>query len=106
MFPIKKWKLSAIFLFLLTAFSVEKYPGFHDFLALAFFLANIRPMLAVHHYRFLGWAYLSALPVFFWSFLWGEVAAICVLCLYHAAILIEAKRLNSRRATIHKTLGL
>ena len=87
---LPKWKLSGIFLFLLTVFSLEFYDGLHDILALLFFLVNIYPLYSLQRYRLFLVPYLLScvwLPDLFWF----EVQAISVLCIYHLNLVLKVK---------------
>jgi hypothetical protein len=89
---IPKWRISAIFLFLLTIFSVEYYGMLHNIFAVGFFIFNLYPLFSIKRYRFLTIPYVLSvlwLPDLFWV----EVQAIIVLCLYHFLLLIRLSKL-------------
>jgi len=92
---LPKWRLSALFLFLLTMFSLEYYNDIHNILAIIFFIVNIYPLYSLHKYRFLCIPYILSciwLPDLFWF----EVQAITILCLYHLSLLIKVYKITNR----------
>lgn len=89
---LPKWRISAVFLFLLTIFSVEYYGMLHNIFAVGFFLFNLYPLFSIKRYRFLMIPYILSviwLPDLFWV----EVQAIIVLCLYHFLLLLRLSKL-------------
>ena len=44
LFSIKRWRISAILLLFLTAFSVESFVSLHNIFSIAFFLFNLYPI--------------------------------------------------------------
>lgn len=92
---LPKWRLSALFLFLLTVFSVEYYGLLHNIFAVSFFLINIYPLLSIKRYRLFVIPYLAA---FFWlsDLFWLEVHAITVLCVYHLVLMLKFYKLINR----------
>ena len=86
-FSSPKWRLPAIFLLLLTAFSLDHYRHLHDVFAVGFFLSCIYSISTVRRGRIFIPLYLATLPIFTFSMIWGEVAAITVIATYHAWIL-------------------
>lgn len=90
---LPKWRLSGIFLFLLTIFSLEYYNHFHDILATIFFIVNLYPLYSLQRYRLVIIPYLLSciwLPDLFWF----EVHAITVLCIYHLNLLIKVRSIT------------
>lgn len=94
LYSISKWKLSALMLLLLTAFSIDLYPLIHNILAGGFFILTIIPLLKSKHFRWTLWLYVSAIFFFFWSMLFAEIVAITALCTYHALVLRRIHRLT------------
>jgi len=89
---LPKWRISALFLFLLTIFSVEYYGSLHNIFAVGFFIFNLYPLSSIKRYRFLMIPYILSiiwLPDLFWM----EVQAITVLCLYHLLLLLKLSKL-------------
>jgi hypothetical protein len=97
LFSTEKWRLSAFFLLMLTAFSVEKFTDFHNFLALAFFLSNLYPLRIEKRFKLYFYFYAATLPIFLKSFLWGEIAAVIILCCYHLHLLIHIRMIHIKR---------
>ena len=92
---LPKWRLSGIFLFLLTIFSLEYYNDLHDIFAIIFFVVNIYPLYSLHKYRFVCIPYILSciwLPDLFWF----EVQAITILCLYHLTLLVKVYKISNR----------
>jgi len=87
LYSIKNWKISALTLLLLTAFSVELFPITHNILAGVFFIVNIYPFWATKHYRYLLWFYLSSLVALTFSMFIAEIIAIETMCIYHGLML-------------------
>ena len=90
---LPKWKLSGVFLFLLTIFSLEYYNDLHDILATIFFIVNLYPLYSLQRYRIVIVPYLLSciwLPDLFWF----EVHAITVLCMYHLNLLIKVRHIT------------
>jgi hypothetical protein len=87
LFGLPKWRVSACFLLLLTAFSVENYRVVHDVLAIIFFISNLYPLYKTHHFRSIFWIYLSSLLIMPFDMLLAEIVAIWTLCLYHGLVL-------------------
>jgi hypothetical protein len=92
LYGIKRWRLSALFLLLLTAFSVSLFPNVHNFLAVLFFVVSLFPLYTTKLFRFCFWAYLVALPVMFFDMMIGESIAVFFLCLHHFLILMKLQR--------------
>ena len=81
-----KWRLSALFLILLTFTPVTKYQITHNIIAITFFLYNVYPMISFKRYNFFLLFYVFSLmwlPNLFLT----EIHAISVLCIYHAVII-------------------
>lgn len=87
LFAQPKWRVSACFLLLLTAFSVESFRVTHDILAIVFFVANLYPLYKTHHFPLIFWVYLLSLSIMPFDMLLAEIVAIWSLCLYHALVL-------------------
>jgi len=81
------WKIPAVFLLLLTAFSVDSYPMIHNIVAVLFFLSCLIPLYKTHHYQEFFWIYMSSVVFMPLSMTLGESLAIAVLCVYHALML-------------------
>jgi hypothetical protein len=90
LFSLKHWKLPSLFLLLLTAFPVYSFPLIHNILAGLFFIGAGAAILNRNRSTFKNYSilYFSVIILFFKSWLWAEIAAIWVLCLYHLNILL------------------
>jgi len=88
LFSLKHWKMSAGFLLLLTAFSIQYYPMIHNILAGLFFISCLVPL---YKNIFFGMKYfysmLILLPTLFISIMLFETLSIILLCVYHTTIL-------------------
>jgi len=83
-FELKKWRLAALFLLLLTAFPLDTFKIVHDISATLFFLFCMRGLFFIKKFRFYLIIYMiSPLIWIVFNLFWFEVYAIFVLCLYH-----------------------
>jgi hypothetical protein len=87
LYSVKRWRIPALFLLLLTSFSVELYPTFHNILAVGFFISNIIPLLKTNRFKWTIYPYASSLLILPFSMTFAEIIAIISLCIYHALIL-------------------
>lgn len=94
LFSIKNWKLPAVFLLLLTAFSVEYHHLAHNILAIIFFVVSLIPLKLTNHYKAFFWIYLGTLPVMLFDMFLGESLAVFTLCFYHGIILWKVHKLT------------
>lgn len=95
-FSLPKWKLPAVFLMLLTVFSVSMYPMLHNLFAIIFFIFTFRNLWNSKRYQFFCFMHGIGIIIMPFSFLWGEVVSIIALCIYHLLMLIQLQRiLNS-----------
>jgi hypothetical protein len=94
-YQLKRWKVSAVLLMLLTAFSVEHYEIFHNVLAVGFFISIMYPLVTIHHHRWVIWLYLSTLIILPFHLLFFEIAAISVICLYHGLVMYEVNKFKN-----------
>lgn len=97
---IDNWKIPAVFLVLLTAFSVEYYNNLHNILAILFFIVTVRPLRKSNNFRFCLKLYLSSLLLVPFSLFFAETLAILAMCIYHILILTKAYRLQSERDSV------
>jgi hypothetical protein len=97
LFSLNKWKISAIFLLLLTAFSFEMYFVAHHVFAIAFFLFNLYPIILNKKTRWLIFPYLASGIFIFYSILYAEIFAIVVLCYLHLNNLIRYWKLSKEK---------
>ena len=97
LFSMKNWKLSAVLLILLTAFSIDFYGAVHNMLAVAFFLVTLYPMFMSKRYRIYFWVYLTSVAILPISMFIAEAFAIIALCLYHFEVLLEVRLVQKMR---------
>ena len=82
-FKIPKWRVSAILLLLLTAFSVKDYFVLHNIFALTFFIFSGFALTNIHRFNYYFLLYLSSICVFPLGLYWVETWAIVSIALYH-----------------------
>jgi hypothetical protein len=87
LYSMKQWKIPALFLLLLTAFSVEMYGALHNALAIIFFVVTLWPLFMSNHFKWIKWVYLSSLLALPWSMMIAEMIAITALCGYNGLLL-------------------
>jgi hypothetical protein len=97
LFSIKRWKISAILLLFLTAFSVENYPDAHNFFAICFFLMNIHSLYRSRRTHVAMLIYLCSVFFIYNGVLYAEIFAITVLCATHLWLLICARKIDIKR---------
>lgn len=97
LYGIKNWRLSALFLLLLTSFSVTLYPNAHNILAVLFFIVSLFPLYVSHYFKFCFWAYLISMPIMIFDMMLGESIAIFFLCLHHLLILFRIHKIESKK---------
>lgn len=97
LFSMRRWRLPAFFLLMLTGFPVWNFSVIHKIFAVAFFVSCIYSLGASRKMRAYFWCYLLTTPIFFWSILWGEVAATMVLTLYHLHSLVVVREILKTR---------
>jgi hypothetical protein len=97
MFSANKWRIPSLFLLLLTAFSVEMFPTLHNIVAITFFVTNLYPLFSMKRLRWLTYIYLLTLPIFFFSILWGEIAAVIILAAHHGLVLYSYYKVQKIR---------
>lgn len=97
LFEFKRWRPSAFFLLLLTAFSVKYHPEFHTFLAIIFFIITLIPLYYSNHFKFIIYIYVSSLPFLYVSLFTAETICVISLCLFHALTLIKSYRIQHMR---------
>jgi hypothetical protein len=103
----EKWQVPAIFLLLLTAFSVEQYKLVHNIFAAGFFLSCIYPMLHIKRFRALGFLYLLSIPLFpLIGMLFFEIYCILIIGIYHLCILLYVEYLERNRNKLHEKLNV
>ncbi len=79
-----RWRLSALFLLLLTCFSTNSYSNCHNLLAVIFFLSCLYSLTEFKSMRNYFYAYCFSVVIGLLSNLfWFEFYAVYVLCAYH-----------------------
>lgn len=96
LFNTKHWTLPALFLLILTAFSVTLYPLIHNIAAGGFFVSCIYPMARNAKFRPYVSAYLIAGLVAISAPLCGELIAINIICIYHAHVMVYMRMCKKR----------
>lgn len=102
LYSMKQWRISAMFLLLLTAFSVEMYGALHNALAIIFFVVNLWPLFTSKHNPWIKWVYLSSLVALPWSMLVSEMIAITALCLHNALLMKKGWQLLKQKEQLIK----
>ena len=98
LFTLKYWKISAIILCLVTAFSIEYYPNTHNILAVAFFIVNLWPLYkASNRFKHYKYIYLCSVPMVALSMLYAEMFAISTICIFHMHSLNTIYKLQKKR---------
>lgn len=88
-FNLPKWKVTAGLLLLLTAFSVQSFPNFHNVIAILFFVSCVYPLLSIKKFQFYLPIYLLSIIIgLFFGLFWLETYGIIVLCIYHLHLLL------------------
>jgi len=97
-FSLNRWKIPSVFLMLLTAFSVDMSPMFHNILAGGFFLTCLYPLMWFKRFSYYVYIYLFS-GVIWWLFglFWFEVWGVYTLCIFHIHVLWYKKILMGRK---------
>ncbi len=101
-FSIKRWRIPSFFLLMLTAFSVDFSPVFHNVLATLFFLTCVYPLVYIK--RFSYYIFIYVFGLFIWllfGLFWFEVFNVYVLCVYHLHIMIYRYKLKKEKKLIN-----
>jgi hypothetical protein len=99
-FDLDDWKIPAMFLLLLTAFSVSDHFWIHNIFAILFFLSCLVPLYITKRFKFYLPIYL--LSILFWvfnGFFWMETWGILTLCSYHLHLMLYKVHLLSRHSS-------
>ena len=100
-FSLKRWKIPSVFLLLLTAFSVDMSPMFHNLLAGGFFLTCLYPLMWFKRFSYYVFIYLFAGVIWlFFGLFWFEVWGIYVLCIFHIHVMLYKRRLKNKKTPI------
>ena len=95
-FTLPSWRIPSVFLILLTAFPYTTFLNTHNFLAVCFFLSSLYVLWVVKRLPVYFWLFLFLSFIFPFSFLWGEISVILVLCIYHFHLLLYKEKLYNR----------
>jgi len=95
-FTLPNWRMSSIFLILLTAFPHTTFLGAHNLFAICFFISSIYTLWSVKRLPLYYWLFSFSLFFMLFSLMWGEALAILVLCTYHLHLLTYKERLYNR----------
>ena len=96
LFSTRYWQIPALCLLGLTACSVTMYPALHNVFAISFFLTALIPMIRVKRFR---WYLIPYVLTGIWvpfNMLYGEIAAIMIICAYHAHIMLHINLYKNR----------
>ena len=99
-FELDDWKIPAMFLLLLTSFSVPDYFWLHNIFAILFFVTCLVPLYLTKRFKFYLPIYL--LSILFWvfnGFFWMETWGILTLCTYHLHLMLYKSYLLSRHSS-------
>jgi hypothetical protein len=104
LFSVDRWKIPAICLMLLTAFSHDQYFWIHNITAICFFVTCLISISFSKKFQYYVLPYLASTIVLITSGIyWGEVMAISVICAYHLHRLIEYHKIESTRKKLRST---
>ena len=94
LYSVNKWKIPALFLLFLTAFSVDFTPVFHNVLATFFFVSCLRSLYSIKRFRHYMWLFVATTPLLpLYGLFWFEFASVWVLCFYHLNLMWETRNL-------------
>jgi hypothetical protein len=98
LFSVDRWKIPAICLLLLTAFSYDQYFWIHNTTAICFFVLCAISISFSRKFQYYILPYLFSIVILLkFGILWGEISAILVICAFHFHRLIEYKNIESKR---------
>ena len=84
-FIMDKWRLSGIFLLLLTAFSIKNFFIIHNVFAISFFAYSVIPIATDKRLSIYLVPYMLSLAFVNWpNIFFSEIIAISTLCAFHA----------------------
>jgi hypothetical protein len=91
-----RWRIPAVFLLMLTAFSVDSYPLVHNILAIIFFVSCLIPLYKTKHYKMFFWAYVCSVLFMPISITLGEFLSISVLCIFHGLMINKIYKIKKK----------
>lgn len=89
-YKLDKWKIPAILLLLLTAFSVEDHFALHNILSVMFFIFSGISLLSLKKLRYYFLIFLMSLFFLHFGLFWVETWAILTLGTYHIHLMLYA----------------
>ena len=92
---VENWRVPAIFLFLLTIFSINFYGTLHNIFAVCFFITAMIPLYKTKRYAYTFYIYLLGGFLMTFSLLIGEIIAINTIGLYHFLLISKLKRIKN-----------
>ena len=88
-YKLDKWKIPAILLLLLTAFSVENHFVLHNILSVMFFIFSGISLLNLKKFRYYFLIFLMSLFFLYFGLFWAETWAIITLVFYHIHLMLH-----------------
>lgn len=104
LFGVKNWRLSALMLLGLVAFSVEMWPMTHNVIAGLFFVGTLYPLWKTNHFKWAFWVYLISLPMLAISMMAAEMVAIWTLCIHQGLMVHKLYKLSKDEMAIKKNI--
>jgi len=87
-YKLDKWKIPAILLLLLTAFSVENHFVLHNTLSVLFFVFSGISLLSLKKFRYYFLIFIMSFLFLFYGIFWVETWAIITLGIYHIHLIL------------------
>lgn len=97
LFSINKWRIPAVLLLLLTAFSFDIHPILHNIFAILFFLFNLYPLYLNKKLKWVIIPYITSALFLLNSILYAEIFAIIIICCFHLYVLTRYYRIQKER---------
>ena len=98
LFSVTRWRVSALFLLIVTAFSYDQYFYIHTISAIAFFIYSGIAIAKTKKFELYAIPYFSSLFVLvIFGILWAEVFAIFVMSVFHLNRLIRFRLIEIKR---------
>ncbi len=91
-----RWRIPAVFLLLLTAFSIDSYPMVHNVVAVLFFVSCLIPLHKTKYYKHFFWAYICSILFVPISVTLGEFLSTSVLCVFHALMIHKIYKVQKK----------
>jgi len=88
LYGLKRWRISAVLLMLLTAFSTVVYSDLHNFFAILFFISVFIAFFEYKSLRYYPWVFLFVIGIgAIFSLFWLEFFGTWVICIYHLHVM-------------------